>query len=201
MKKIGWILCLLFVCIENNVTAQIWATPYIPYSIPQSDFTADGTIYATNTDGEILETKEEDIFTEFTDPTSGIGININYMTDAKYTVGLDMSYVEYKSSTDFFSTQMFRIGPSIDRFFLGEKKVTPYIGAQFGMQQVLVKINREIIDQPRLSRTDFSIGARAGLRYKIVDRVSLDFNARYVYAVLRPYIDLSAGISVNIGDF
>lgn len=200
MKRIIIGLCFLILS-AAELKAQIWATPYVPYSIPQADFTASGTTSAETTDGEIIKVNDDELFTEFADPTAGIGINLNYVTNAKYTVGLDLSYVEYKKSTDLFSTQMFRIGPTIDRFFFSEKRLTPYVGVQFGMQQTLIKINREIIDIPRLSRTDFSIGARAGIRIEIVERVALDLNARYVYSPIRPYIDLAAGLSINIGDY
>jgi hypothetical protein len=96
---------------------------------------------------------------------------------------------------------MFRLGPSIEYYFNTKRKFQPYIGGEVGLQASMVRYNRDYIDDPKFARTNIGAGPRAGIAWVINPKCAFRIGASYVYLKKLPYLDITAGVAINVGDF
>ena len=194
--KVTLIIILIF---PISAHAQFWVEAFGLYSFPQNDPFASGTTSIV-IDDETYVLDNQTLFTTFSEPSFGIGINARY-AKKQLVVGMELSYVEYNPKTILLRTTMFRIGPTVEYFFLPGSKLMPYIGGEIGIQQSKVFFNGEVLNQGQLSEFDLGIGARAGAAFLITQKVSIRLGGKLLYRTNSPYLDLTLGVSYNLGDF
>lgn len=200
MKKA--LYTLLFITFGLWVNAQVWTEAFVLYSLPMQDWAyGDGDVTQIIIDGQTAEVCNQCFFQTMADPTAGIGINMRYNAQNRYTVGMELSYVEYKPATDFLRITMFRISPIVEYFFLPDAQIHPYVGGEVGITQPKVFFNGEVIRKSEISRTYMNVGLRGGLVFNIHEKVAARLGVKYVYLRDLPYVDISFGIGYNFGDF
>lgn len=191
MKK--YIYIFLFLTVSFTASSQVWIEGFSLYSFPMKDWMA--------SDGRPQQNvPKSDLFTHYADPQFGGGINVRYAIK-RLVIGLQGSYVGYKAATEYVSASMFRLGPSVEYYFNTHRKIQPYIGGEFGLQASKVHYNEDYIDEPELAETHLGIGPRAGIAWKINSKCAFQIGASYVYLEKLPYLDITAGIAINVGDF
>jgi hypothetical protein len=198
MKK--YIHILLFLTVSFSASSQVWIEGFTLYSFPMKAWMASGTRVTEIAGQETQIVPESDLFTHYADPQFGGGVNVRYAIK-NLVVGLQGSYVGYKAATEYVSASMFRLGPSIEYYFNIKRKFQPYIGGEFGLQASKVRYNKDYIDDPKFARTNMGIGPRAGIAWEINSKCALRLGASYVYLKKLPYLDITAGIAINVGDF
>lgn len=200
MKKA--LYTLLFITSGLFATAQIWTEAFVLYSQPMQDWAYnDADVTQIILDGQTAEVNNQCFFTTMANPTAGIGINMRYIAQNQYTVGMELSYVEYQAATDFLRITMFRISPIVEYFFLPDAQIHPYVGGEVGITQPKVFFNGEVIRKSEISRTYMNIGLRGGFVFNIHEKLAARLGLKYVYLRDLPYVDISFGIAYNFGDF
>ena len=198
MKKIIYIFFLLV--LTYSASSQVWIEGFTFHSSPMKDWMATGSRVINIEGHDPVTIPESDIFQTFADPQFGAGANFRYVKN-KLVIGLEISYVGYKTSTLVEAGKMFRLGPIIEYHFFSESKFHPYVGGEWGLQTSKVKYNGDIVDAPKLAETHVGIGPRAGIVYTFSPNWAFRLGAKYVYLQKLPYLDITAGIAFNIGDF
>jgi len=198
MKK--YIFLISFFVLSISSSSQIWIEGFTMYSMPMSDWAAKGSRTFNEEGQDPVTISNKEIFKYFADPQFGGGINLHYSKN-KLIVGMELGYVHYNPATDYLSVNNFRIGPIIEFFFKNESRFQPYVGGEFGIQQTTIHYDKELLGLPEYSDTYFGIGPRAGLVFMFSRKTALRLGAKYIYMDTMPYLDISLGIAVNVGDF
>ena len=198
MKK--FIYIFFFLTITFTVSSQVCIEGFILYSIPMTDWMSSGNKVIAIEGYDPVTIPESDLFTTLANPQFGGGINLRYVKE-KLVIGMEISYVEYKPATNLLRASMFRLGPIIEYHFFSGGKFHPYLGGEWGLQQSIVFYNGDIIDAPKLAETHVGVGPRAGIVYLFNPKWALRVGVKYIYLNKLPYLDITAGIALNIGDF
>ena len=198
MKK--YIYIFLFLTVSLSASSQIWIEGFTLYSVPMKAWMTSGTRVTEIEGGETQVVPESDLFMQYADPQFGGGGNIRYAAKS-LVVGIQASFVGYKATTEYVSAKMFRLGPSVEYYFNTKGKFQPYVGGEVGLQASRIKYNRDYIDDPKLAETHIGIGPRAGFAIDFNSKYAFRLGASYVYLKKLPYLDITAGIAINIGDF
>lgn len=200
MKKVLIIITVL--TMSTTLSAQIWVEGMAVYSIPTKAFMSSGgrTLYLDGLDP--IELDNQDLFITYAKPSFGGGANLRYVYgSSQWVVGIEMSYVEYQPETDLARLTMFRIGPTLEYYFLAEKVFQPYLGAEVGLLQAKAFFNGEVVNEGQISDTYFGYGLRGGFVFDFSSRWAFRLGAKYVYSKKLPFVDITAGIALNLGDF
>ena len=161
MKK--YIYTLLFILSGLFASAQVWTEAFVLYSAPMQDWAySDDEKTRIVVDDQYADICNRCLFQTFANPSVGVGINLRYNAKNNYTVGMELSYVEYQPATDLLRLTMFRISPIVEYFFLPDRSIHPYVGGEVGITQPKAFFNGELISQSEISRTYMNIGVRGG---------------------------------------
>ncbi len=204
MKKALFVICCSLFFINSNAYSQIWVEVFGVQSFPSKDIFGSGVITvaqeAAVTNLNATEIKESELFKTLADPSFGIGFNCRY-AKSKKVLGIELSYVKYKKASNLLDIRTFRIGPFLEYYFRTDKKLLPYVGGEFSLQQSRVSFNRNIVDQIRISDTNVGVGPRLGLVYNFNNKWSTRLGTKYVFTKDLPYYDVMLGVAFNLGDF
>jgi hypothetical protein len=198
MKKLIYIF--LFSSITFTAASQVWVEGFALHSSPMKDWMAQGNRVINIEGYDPITVANSDLFTTFADPQFGGGLNLRYIKN-KLVIGLEIGYVEYKPATILANASMFRLGPIIEYHFFNSRKIHPYVGGEWGLQSSTITYNGEIINAPKLAETHMGVGPRAGFVYVFGPKWAFRAGAKYMYLKKLPYLDITAGIAFNIGDF
>jgi len=190
--------------LAGSVNAQFFIEGYAKYSIPSNSIAAsDNLVELVDFDGNPFFVKEKDLFTALADPQWGGGVALRYSKN-NLSVGLDLSYVEYKSGTPLLRLSSFQIATSADYYWnLGN--FHPYVGAELGMfsfsaQFIQTDDGADLAQD--LTKTRFGMGPRLGLAYSIGDTPwGVRFGSRYVFNLDFPFVETTIGIEYDLGEF
>ncbi len=200
MKKA--IYTMLFVASGFFATAQIWTEAFVLYSAPLQDWAySDEDVTRFVVDDQFADVCNQCLFQTFANPSVGVGINMRYHATNQYTVGMELSYVEYQPGTELLRITMFRISPIVEYFFMPDRAIHPYVGGEVGITQPKAFWNGQLVSRSEVSRTYMNIGLRGGFVFDINDRIAVRLGAKYVYLRDLPYFDVSFGVAYNFGDF
>ena len=200
MKKTIYTLFLF--AIGYVASAQVWTEAFVLYSAPMQDWAySDDAVTRIIVDDNYADVCNQCLFQTFANPSVGIGINMRYNAKNQYTVGMELSYVEYQPATDLLRLTMFRISPIVEYFFMPERSIHPYIGGEVGITQPKAFFNGQVISRSEISRTYMNIGARGGFVFDINEKLAVRLGAKYVYLRDLPYFDVSFGVAYKFGDF
>lgn len=200
MKKAIYTVLFLSSCLFTS--AQIWTEAFVLYSTPVQDWAySDDDITRIVIDDQYADVQNKHFFQIFANPSVGVGVNLRYNAKNQYTVGMEISYVEYEPGTELLRLTMFRISPIVEYFFMPDKNIHPYVGAEVGITQPKAFYNGEILSSSRTSRTYMNAGLRGGFVFNIKPELAVRLGAKYVYLRDLPYFDVSLGIAYNFGDF
>jgi opacity protein-like surface antigen len=202
MKK--YIVLVIGVLFATSVNAQFFVEGYAKYSIPSNSIAAsDDLVELVDFDGNSFFVKEKDLFTALADPQWGGGVALRYAKN-NLSVGLDLSYVEYKSGTPLLRISSFQIATTADYYWdLGG--FHPYVGGELGMFSFSAQfVQTEEGDQlaQDLTKTRFGVGPRAGFVYNLGDTPwGIRLGGRYVFNIDFPFAEATIGVEYNLGDF
>lgn len=200
MKRI--IISTLFICLSTAVSAQMWIEGMALYSIPTEAFMSSGgrTLYL---DGlEPIEISNEDLFVTYAEPSFGGGANLRYVYgESQWVVGMEICYVEYKPKTELVRLTNFRLGPTLEYYFMPQKMFQPYLGMEVSMLQVKAFFNGDVVNEGQISDTYFGYGLRTGFVLDFNSKWAFRLGGKYIYSKKIPFIDITAGIAFNLGDF
>lgn len=120
------------------------------------------------------------------------------------SVGLDISYVEYKSGTPLLRLSSFHMSTSVEYYWNFGNWHT-YAGGELGMFAFSAQfIETDEGDQlaQDLTNTRFGMGPRAGVVYTFGDSPwGVRLGGRYVFNIDFPFAEATLGIEYNLGDF
>ena len=197
MKRYIYIIAFVLFSIMGH--SQIWLEGFALYSSPMQDGASSST-RDIRIDDNIYTLQNKCLFRTFAESSFGGGIHFRYVKN-QLIVGMQIEYVEYQPATPLLRMTMFRLGPTVEYFFLPKGKIHPYVGGEVGIQQPKVFYNGEIINRGQLSATYIGVGARGGVAYDLSQKFAVRLGLKYVYLRDLPYLDVSLGIAYNFGDF
>ncbi len=199
MRKIIYTF-LFLLTLAFTAASQVWVEGFTFHSTPMEDWMANGNRVINIEGFDPITVPNSDLFKTFADPQFGGGINLRYIKN-KLVIGLEIGYVEYKPATVLANAKMFRLGPIIEYHFFSKGKLHPYVGGEWGLQSSTITYNGEIINAPKLAETHMGVGPRAGIVYLFSSKWAFRAGAKYMYLKKLPYLDITAGIAFNLGDF
>lgn len=200
-----YFLALVFgILFTSTMSAQFYVGGYTKYSIPSNSIAAsDNLVELVDFDGNTFYVKEKDLFTALAKPQWGGGIGLRYSKD-NLSVGLDLSYVEYKSGTPLLRLSSFQIATTVD-YYWEFGNFHPYVGGELGMfsfSAQFIKTEEGSQLAQDLTKTRFGMGPRAGVSYNIGDSPwGIRLGGRYVFNVDFPFAEATIGVEYNLGDF